>query len=56
MGYCTPEKDYRGIINKHHILIISLRKMEIQSVANAVSAGNMTGAMVNKALTDEHFL
>lgn len=28
----------------------------MRSVANAVSAGNMTGAMVNKALTDEHFL
>jgi len=28
----------------------------MRSVANAVSAGNMTGAMVNKELTDEHFL
>src|SRR5690606_37249021 len=28
----------------------------MRSVANAVSAGNMTGAMVNKALTDEHFV
>src|SRR5690606_14618244 len=28
----------------------------MRSVANAVSAGNMTGAMINKALTDEHFL
>ncbi len=28
----------------------------MRSVANAVSAGNMTGAMVNKELTDEYFL
>lgn len=28
----------------------------MRSVANAVSAGNMTGAVVNKILTDEHFL